>query len=200
MIVSCRSRSSVRNGAGPPATQHQRWCVHAGVVAALIAVATASCSSNTTPPPPGSSQNPSAQRLAWSQPAASQALVQNYEFILFIDGVRTALSGATCTGMAPALDCLAPLPALAPGRHLLELSALDRTNGLESGRSEQLVTNTTAGATAGAIFGTVRPPITSAANVEAAESGTSASARPAVACAESRSTCLAITTKSDNLC
>jgi len=93
-------------------------------------------------------------------------------------------------GIAPAFDCLAPLPVFAPGRHVLEMSALDRTTGLESARSEQLIVNTTATATT--IFGTTRPPITSAAG----EVPDAASAVPDVACARLVSTCFAISTVS----
>jgi hypothetical protein len=164
-------------------------------VAILIAVAAASCSSNTTPPPSGGSPgpSPSGQRLFWSQVASSQAILQNYDFMLFVDGVRSALTGSSCMGIAPAFDCLAPLPVLSPGRHVLELSALDRTTGLESTRSEQLIVNTTA--TASTIFGTTRPPVTSAATDAAAAS---VSAVPATACAQQVSTCFSISTVSED--
>ena len=164
----------------------------------IVAVATTSCSSNTTPPPSGGSPgpNPSGQRLSWSQVATSQAILQNYDFMLFVDGVRSALTGSSCMGIAPAFDCLAPLPVLAPGRHVLELSALDRTTGLESARSEQLIVNTTA--TSSTIFGTTRPPVTSAANDPAGAAQDPASAVPAVACAQQVATCFSISTISDD--
>ena len=96
-------------------------------------------------------------------------------------------------GMAPAFDCLAPLPVLAAGRHVLELSALDRPTGLESARSQQLVVNTTA--TASTIFGTARPPVTSPADDPAASEST---AVPSVACAQQVSICFTISTVSDD--
>ncbi len=100
-------------------------------------------------------------------------------------------------GIAPAFDCLASLPVFAPGRHVLELSALDRTSGLESARSEQLIVNTTATATT--IFGTTRPPITSAAGEVPAASPDAASAVPDAACARLVSTCFAISTVSGDV-
>jgi hypothetical protein len=199
MIVSCRSRSSASSPARLPAARRLRWRLRAGRLAVLIAVATASCSSNTPPPSSGGSPgpNPSGQRLSWSQVAGSQAIVQNYDFILFVDGNRSPLSGTSCMGIAPAFDCLAPLPVFAPGRHVLEMSALDRTTGLESARSEQLIANTTATATT--IFGTTRPPITSAAGEVPAASPDAASAVPDVACARLVSTCFAISTVSGDV-
>jgi len=194
MIVSCRSRSSASSPARLPATRRLPRRLRAGRLAILIAVATASCSSDTPPPSSGGSPgpNPSGQRLSWSQVAGSLAIVQNYDFILFVDGVRSTLPGTSCTGIAPAFDCLAPLPVFAPGRHVLELAALDRTSGLEGARSEQLIANTTATSTT--IFGTTRPPITSAAGEVPATSADAASAVPDVACARLVSTCFAIST------
>jgi len=114
--------------------------------------------------------------------------------MLFVDGARSTLPGTSCTGNGPAFECVAPLPVLGPGRHVLELSALDRISGLESTRSEQLVVNTTA--TANTIFGT-RPPMTSAANEAAAAEGPGVTV-PSAACAQLVSTCFAISAVSDN--
>jgi hypothetical protein len=85
----------------------------------------------------GGAPSPSVPRLGWSQSAASQAAVQGYTFILFVDGARTAFSGATCSGAGPiSFECSGPLPPLTPGRRVLELSAADQ--GVEGPRSSQL--------------------------------------------------------------
>ena len=93
-------------------------------------------------PPGGGGSAPAPQilRLAWSQAAPSSAAVQGYSFFLFIDGARTSFVGSACAG-APApggFECSGPLPALAPGRRVLEVSALDMITSLEGPRSAPL--------------------------------------------------------------
>jgi len=64
--------------------------------------------------------------------------LDSYRFILWIDGTRTALSGATCVPAASDYDCSALLPQLTAGTHMLELSTVDQAIGEESARSEPL--------------------------------------------------------------
>lgn len=102
------------------------------------------CGDGAQPPSTGGGNGntpapPTSQRLAWSQAAPSAAAAQSYRFALFLDSIRSMLDGATCAGGSSPFECSAPLPALTPGRHVLELSAIDPATGAESGRSEPLV-------------------------------------------------------------
>jgi hypothetical protein len=92
----------------------------------------------------GSTPGAGGLRLAWSQDAPSLAAVQAYTFILFIDGARTGLTGASCASAAQtttAFDCSGPLPPLMPGRHVLEMSVVDPRVGVESPKSAPLALN-----------------------------------------------------------
>jgi hypothetical protein len=80
-------------------------------------------------------------RLAWSQAAPSQAALNGYGFILFVDGSRMSLSGVSCSGAATDYDCAAPLPSLSAGAHVLEMATVDNAAGLESQRSASIVFN-----------------------------------------------------------
>ena len=84
------------------------------------------------------------ERLDWMQLAPSLDTLRSYEFALYVDGARQVLADPRCDA-PPAgtqqYDCTAPLPALALGRHVLELSTsvvVDSTL-LESPRSDPLV-------------------------------------------------------------
>ena len=78
-------------------------------------------------------------RLAWSQAAPSQAALNGYGFILFVDGSRMSLSGVSCSAAATDYDCSAPLPSLSAGAHVLQMATMDA--GLESPRSESITFN-----------------------------------------------------------
>lgn len=115
--------------------------VRALALTVLAAVSVVACDggngSQPEPPGGGGGSSPGAARVAWSQEAPSADAVQGYAFILFIDGLGTSLSGATCSGAPgpPSFDCYATLPPMSPGRRVLELSAIDQATGLESSRS-----------------------------------------------------------------
>ena len=115
------------------------------IIPALIAAAAAaSCGGDKgTTPPPGGSQNPPAAtlRLAWSQAAPTQAALNAYGYILFVDGSRMPLSGVSCSAAAADYDCSAPLPSLSTGTHVLEMTTVDNTTAVESSRSESIVFN-----------------------------------------------------------
>jgi glucose/arabinose dehydrogenase len=90
-------------------------------------------------------------RLGWSQQAADATEVASLQFALYIDGARTTLTGANCTGAASGtgFDCSATLPSLSAGTHTLELAAfiIDGSVTLESARSAAL--RVVAGGTSG---------------------------------------------------
>ena len=92
-------------------------------------------------PGPGGGGSPrGAARLNWSQQAPSADAVQSYAFVVFVDGTRAPLSGASCSEApaAASFECSALLPPLSPGRRVIELSAIDQATGLEGPRSGPL--------------------------------------------------------------
>jgi hypothetical protein len=112
----------------------------------IAAIATASCGGDSGAPPAGGSPPATgpdipisgSPRLAWSQRAPTLDVARSYTFLLYVDGARTPLSGASCAAAGDGFECSAPLPALTSGRHVLELSTQDPGSGLESARSAPL--------------------------------------------------------------
>lgn len=90
-----------------------------------------------------SAQTPTApsDRLGWTQSLAASDL-PNLSYALFVNGQRQSLPTYNCTQTATAgvYDCSAPLPALTPGPHRLELVAIVTINGVayESPKSAAL--------------------------------------------------------------
>jgi glucose/arabinose dehydrogenase len=117
----------------------------------------AGCGGSTQPPP--SSPPPSnggdtitgRERFGWSQAAENAADLAFLRYALYVDGTRRVVEGETCqaTGSPTAFDCSAPLPALTPGVHTLELASFitQGDSTFESPRSTTLRV-TVAGVTA----------------------------------------------------
>jgi glucose/arabinose dehydrogenase len=115
--------------------------------ALLICVVLTGCGDKQPPSPEvgsptGEVQVSGNERIGWSQPAEDAAQVASFQFVIYVDGVRTPLTGLSCSSTATAagFDCSAPLPPLTPGAHTLELASVvvDATGVLESGRSAPL--------------------------------------------------------------
>lgn len=123
----------------------------------LLAIATVACSKNTPEPPvvtpgPPESVNGS-EKIAWTQTAADSAELSNFRYAIYVDGVRSALAGASCQPPSSAtsanFDCVAPLPAMSAGAHTLELATFLADNPtFESARSAALQVNKTTPASA----------------------------------------------------
>jgi hypothetical protein len=91
------------------------WLYVAGVVGGVWAtVVTAQ-----TPPPAGPTSF-----FQWTQPAASAAAAQALSYRYYVDGATagTVVTGVTCTGTTT-ITCEAPVPALTPGNHTVQISA-----------------------------------------------------------------------------
>jgi hypothetical protein len=81
------------------------------------------------------------EKIAWTQPAASLAEARSYTYLVYLDGTKVSLETASCGPvLAGGYDCSAPLPRMAPGRHVLEAVAVD-PGGSEGPRSQSLVVN-----------------------------------------------------------
>jgi glucose/arabinose dehydrogenase len=167
----------------------------------LAAMAGASCAGSNPPSPSASGQNPpvASGRIAWSQSAPAAAALQNYDFVLFIDGARTSLSGSTCTAAERDYECSAPLPQLTSGRHVVELSTVDRVTRLESPRSEPLAVGESAAIASqgGQASIGVRPTAPDTARDAANADGAH---RPRLACVDRlSSTCFVISVIADDV-
>lgn len=81
------------------------------------------------------------RRLAWSQRAASVEVLNTFTFVLFVDGMPTALDEVRCTTTQTSVGfvCTARPPSLTPGQHTLELVAT--VNGVQSDRSDAIPVN-----------------------------------------------------------
>jgi glucose/arabinose dehydrogenase len=123
--------------------------------ACVMLLVLAGCSSDRPPaetPPPPSPGAPAGEpqpvtgneRLSWRQAGPNAATVAGYKYAVFVDAVRTPLQ-ATCSSQldADGYSCLAPMPALGAGRHVLELvTSFEFTEGfVDSARSAPLIVN-----------------------------------------------------------
>ncbi len=83
-----------------------------------------------------------AERLGWNQPAPSFRELTAYRHWVYVDGIRFVLP-ARCSYLQSANGhlCVAPLPRMGAGRHVLELTTTlsGGSDVLESARSEPLV-------------------------------------------------------------
>jgi aldose sugar dehydrogenase len=113
----------------------------------LCCVAAAACDSRSSPAPPvvtppgGSETITGAERIGWDQRAGDAVELAALSYVLYIDGVRTALTDVTCsnTSTSSGFSCSARLPAMTSGAHTLQLASTV-TDGslLESDRSASL--------------------------------------------------------------
>lgn len=88
-----------------------------------------------------SAQTPAApsDKLAWNQ-SVSSGSSPSYSFAILVDGTRAALQNVTCAGDTD-LACSAPLPAMTPGRHVVQVVAVFASGSVtaESAPSADLV-------------------------------------------------------------
>lgn len=117
------------------------------------------CGKNT-PEPPSVTPTPvenvtGAERLGWTQAAADSAELSTFRYAVYLDGVRSELTGVSCqppsSPTSPTFDCIAPLPTMAAGAHIIELAAfIVDGDVLESARSAPMQVNKTAATTSAA--------------------------------------------------
>jgi glucose/arabinose dehydrogenase len=102
---------------------------------ALAVTMAAACSdtppASSAPPAGGGDTITGTERIGWTQPAVSASDLALYRFAVYVNGVRRLLENAACatTGDAAGFGCQAPLPALSPGTHTLELAAFFLAEG-----------------------------------------------------------------------
>ena len=84
----------------------------------------AACSKKPSPAAPPGDSITGRERIGWDQAAADGTEVASLRYAVYVDGVRSELTGASCTAAAQAgFSCSAPLPALSAGSHTLELAS-----------------------------------------------------------------------------
>src|SRR6187397_1480438 len=116
---------------------------------ALAGISVAACDKKSPETPSSGTATPSGEtrvspgdRLGWLQQAADATDVASYQFALYVDGIRMALSGVSCAraASASAFDCSATLPNMSNGTHTLELASFvaDGSATIESARSAPL--------------------------------------------------------------
>jgi len=112
--------------------------------------------SEPTPPtetPPPTVTVTGTERLGWMQEAADARELSTFRYAIYLDGLRTELTGVSCqpSPTSANFDCAAPLPAMPGGRHTLQLVTFVIDGDLqESLRSAPLLVNKTGAATAAA--------------------------------------------------
>lgn len=125
----------------------------------VVAIVTIACGKNTPEPPvvtPGPAVDVTgAERLGWMQRAGDTAELSTFRYAAYVDGARAELTGVSCQPPASPtvseFDCSAPLPAMSPGVHTLELASFIADGDLlESARSAPLQVNRTSAALAAA--------------------------------------------------
>jgi glucose/arabinose dehydrogenase len=136
-ICPSRLRPSGSGGQG-----RRRAIVAIAYAVALLATA---CSKSSPPPPEvtppaGNETINGTERLGWTQRAADAVELAAVRYAIYVDGVRSELTGASCApAAADGFACSARLPTLTAGAHTLELASFI-TDGsvLESARSAAL--------------------------------------------------------------
>lgn len=99
------------------------------------------------------------ERIGWDQPAADTVELASIGYVLYVDGVRTELTGVTCASTATAsrFPCTARLPSMSAGAHTLELASFVNDGGvLEGVRSAPLRVTVTAQTSSAANRSTLR--------------------------------------------
>jgi glucose/arabinose dehydrogenase len=112
---------------------------------ALLACLTLTSCKDDSPPPPstgepgGEVEISGGERLGWNQQAANTFELASFQYAIYIDGVRSELSGAGCgtTAGEAGFECSAPLPGVPAGSHTIELASFV-VAGFESARSSPL--------------------------------------------------------------
>jgi glucose/arabinose dehydrogenase len=104
-------------------------------------------------PPVASETIRGGERIGWEQAAADVTALAALRYAVYVDGARAELSGATCASIVSSsgFPCVAPLPALSAGPHMLELASFFLSGGaaIESGRSAPLHVTVVTTATSG---------------------------------------------------
>jgi glucose/arabinose dehydrogenase len=108
---------------------------------ALVSSALVSCGGSSPPSPPV--VNPPAsnetikgtERIGWDQPAADAVELATIRYAIYVDDVRSELTGVSCASSAATngFACTARLPALTAGAHTLQLASFINDGSIREG-------------------------------------------------------------------
>src|SRR5574338_562410 len=116
--------------------------VIARTLASLAAVVLAACG-GTGNVPDGGAVADASTRIGWDQQADTPAEIATFHFVMYADGVRHELPGASCSTPAGpnGFPCSVLMPPLEPGQHLIEIAAYVRKASIvfESPKSPAVV-------------------------------------------------------------
>jgi hypothetical protein len=124
---------------------------------AIVCLSLAACDGKSPPSPPivdtpGTVETVNgSERIGWDQRASDTVELATISYAAYVDGSRVTLAGVACasTAATAGFPCTAPLPAMMPGTHTLELASFVNDGGvLESARSAALRVNVVAQTTA----------------------------------------------------
>jgi aldose sugar dehydrogenase len=119
--------------------------------AAIVACDDRTPSPPVMPPSQGEQVN-GTERLGWDQHAADAGGLSAFSYAVYVDGARSELAGVSCanTSTNGVFPCSAPLPAMTPGSHSLQLATfiVDGSSVLESSRSTAFALTVTSAAPA----------------------------------------------------
>jgi hypothetical protein len=106
--------------------------------AALVCLFLAACDGDTKSGESDQTPLRGGERLAWNQPAASVQELRTLTYRLYVDSTPSAFSDVRCdeTLIDGGYECSGRLPAMTPGRHVLQMSAV--LDGVETERSDPL--------------------------------------------------------------
>jgi hypothetical protein len=120
--------------------------IRAAAALSALVVITAACGGNppqppVLTPPAGSETITGTEQIGWDQRAGDTVELAAIRYAIYVDGVRSELTGARCASTASAAGyaCTASLPHLNNGAHTLELTSFVQDGALlESSRSAAL--------------------------------------------------------------
>jgi hypothetical protein len=92
----------------------------------------------TSPPIPVTG----ASKVGWIQPNQTPAQTLAGITTLYVDNAGQTLTGITCSTVTKETNCVAPLPALGPGVHLLAITYRTGPGAVESARSNEISVTT----------------------------------------------------------
>jgi glucose/arabinose dehydrogenase len=111
---------------------------HALVAIACLAIAACSKDPPSTEPPAQGERITGSERFGWEQQASDSTELAAIRYAIYVDGVRSELTGVSCATSASdaGFACSGPLPRMSPGSHSLELASFTVDGALlESPRS-----------------------------------------------------------------
>lgn len=105
----------------------------------LVSLILAACGGSPPPPSGGAETVTGVERFGWDQPAADAGELASFRYAFYVDDARSEVTDVSCAPgpSSGRFTCTAPLPAMSPGAHTLQVAAFVNDGGVtrESSRS-----------------------------------------------------------------